>query len=143
MLSNRPLAHHFHSFENEGISTNIPRNLTYLTMDAYCADLLACHDSHIRHQPNSIISEEDGLSQLANIFTMRGLVPYFISRDLWHGPFIFNLTNLHRGNIFVDENWHIKYIIDLEWACSLHIEMLAPPYWITNRGVDELKGEGL
>ena len=143
MLSNRPLAHHFHSLENEGISTNIPRNLTYITADAYYTDLLACHDSRIRNQPNSIISEEDGLSQMANLFTMRGLLPYFTNRDLRHGPFIFNLTDLHASNIFVDDKWHIKYIIDLEWACSLPIEMLAPPYWITNRGVDQLRGEEL
>ncbi|KAH8746164.1 hypothetical protein F5882DRAFT_387429 [Hyaloscypha sp. PMI_1271] len=143
MLTNRPLAHHFHSLENEGIPTNIPRNLTYMTTDAYYTDLLGCHDSRIRNQPNSMINEEDGLSQMANLFTMRGLLPYFTTRDLRHGPFVFNLTDLHRGNIFVDSNWHIKYIIDLEWACSLPIEMLAPPYWITNRGVDELKGEEL
>ena len=143
MLTNRPLAHHFHSLENEGISTNIPRHLTYNTTDAYYTDLLACHDSRIRNQPNSIISEEDGFSQMANLFTMRGLLSHFTSRDLRHGPFVFNLTDLHRGNIFVDSNWHIKYVIDLEWACSLPIEMLAPPYWITNRGVDEFKGEEL
>lgn len=143
MLSNRPLAHHFHSLENEGISINIPRNLTYMATDTYYTDLLVCHDSRIRNQPNSILNEEDGVSQMANLFTMRGLLSYFTNRDLRHGPFIFNLTDLHRGNIFVDDNWHIKYIIDLEWACSLPIEMLAPPYWITNRGVDELKGEEL
>ena len=143
MLTNRPLAHHFHSLENEGILTNIPRHLTYTTTDAYYTDLLACHDSRIRNQPNSIISEEDGFSQMANLFTMRGLRSYFTSRDLRHGPFVLNLTDLHRGNIFVDSNWRIKYIIDLEWACSLPIEMLAPPYWITNRGVDELKDEEL
>jgi hypothetical protein len=142
-LTNRPLAHHFHSLENEGIPTNIPRNLTYTTTDAYYADLLSCHDSRIRNQPNSMINEEDGLSQMANLFTMRGLLPFFASRDLRNGPFIFNLTDLHRSNIFVDSNWHIKYVIDLEWACSLPIEMLAPPYWITNRGVDELRGEEL
>jgi len=143
MLINRPLAHHFHSLENEGIPTNIPRDLTYTTTDAYYTDLLACHDSRIRNQPNSIINEEDGLSQIANLFIMRGLINYFSSRDLRHGPFVFNLTDLHGSNIFVDSNWHIKYVIDLEWACSLPIEMLAPPYWITNRGVDELKDEEL
>jgi hypothetical protein len=41
------------------------------------------------------------------------------------------LTDLHGPNIFVDQDWHIKHIIDLEWACSLPIEMLGPPYWMT------------
>ena len=70
MLTNRPLALHFHSIENEGIPTNLPKNLTYTTTDAYYTDLLACHDSRIRHQPNSIINEQDDLSQMANLFTV-------------------------------------------------------------------------
>ncbi|KAG0645020.1 hypothetical protein D0Z07_9191 [Hyphodiscus hymeniophilus] len=74
---------------------------------------------------------------------MRGLLPHFTSRDLWCGPFVFNLTDLHGSNIFVDCDWHIKYIVDLEWACSLPIEMLTPPYWITSRAVDELEDDEL
>jgi hypothetical protein len=142
-LANRPLIHQFQSLENEGIRINIPRTLTYTTADAYYLDLLACHDSRIRDQPNSIVDETDGHAQMANLFTMRGLLPYFTSRDLRHGPFVFNLTDFHGSNIFVDRDWHIKFIIDLEWACSVPIQMLAPPYWITNRAVDELEGEEL
>lgn len=80
---------------------------------------------------------------MANLFTMRGLLSNFTSHDLRHGPFVFNLTDLHGSNIFVDCDWHIKYIIDLEWACSLPVEMLSPPYWITNHAVDELEGDEL
>ncbi|PVH73310.1 hypothetical protein DL98DRAFT_552741 [Cadophora sp. DSE1049] len=90
MLTNRPLAHHFHFLENEGIPTNILRNLTYMTTDAYYTDLLKYHDSRIRNQPNSIINEQDGFSQIANLFTIRRLLPYFTTRDLRHGPFITN-----------------------------------------------------
>lgn len=142
-LTNRPLAHQFHALENEGIPTNIPRQRTYMTTDTYYMDLLACHDSRIRYQPNSIISEKDGISQMANLFTMRGLLPHFTNRDLRNGPFVFSLTDLRGTNIFVDKNWHIKYVIDLEWACSLPVEMLSAPYWITSRGVDELVDEEL
>ncbi len=142
-LTNRPLIHQFQSLENEGIPTNIARTLTYTTADAYYIDLLACHDNRIRNQPNSIVDEKDGRAQMANLFTMRGLLPHFTSRDLRYGPFVFNLTDLHGSNIFVDCDWHIKYIIDLEWACSLPIEMLTPPYWITGRAVDELEGDEL
>lgn len=113
-LANRPLIHQFQSPENEGIPTNIARNLTYTTTDAYYIDLLACHDNRIRNQPNSIVDEKDGRAQMANLFTLRGLLPHFTSRDLRYGPFVFNLTDLHRSNIFVDYDWHIKYIIDLE-----------------------------
>ncbi|ESZ90507.1 hypothetical protein SBOR_9108 [Sclerotinia borealis F-4128] len=118
--------------------------LTYTTADSYYSDLLACHDSRIRHQPNSLINKKDGDTQMACLFMMRGLLQHFTSRDLRSGPFVFNLTDYHGSNIFVDRDWHIKYIIDLEWACSLPIEMMAPPLWtITDRGVDQLRGDEL
>ncbi|TVY53164.1 hypothetical protein LCER1_G005576 [Lachnellula cervina] len=74
---------------------------------------------------------------------MQGLLSHFTTRDLRHGPVVFNLTDLHASNILDDCNWHIKYIIYLEWACSLPIEMLTLPYWITSRAIDELKGDTL
>ncbi|TVY16374.1 hypothetical protein LARI1_G005885 [Lachnellula arida] len=67
----------------------------------------------IRYQPNSTVDETDGRAQMANLFTMRRLLSHFTNRDLRHRPFMFNLTNLHASNIFVDCNWHIKYTIDL------------------------------
>lgn len=142
-LSNRPLIHQLQSLENEGIPTDVPRDLTYTTSDTYYRALLACHDARIRHQPNSILDEADGNAQMANLFTMQGLLSYFSSRELRHGPFIFTLTDIHGSNLFVDREWNIKYVIDLEWACCAPIEMLALPYWITNRAVDELKDEEL
>ncbi|KAL4817225.1 hypothetical protein BDW67DRAFT_174801 [Aspergillus spinulosporus] len=42
------------------------------------------------------------------------------------------------GNIFVDDEWRITCLVDLEWACSRPIEMVEPPYWLTNEGVDEI-----
>lgn len=34
------------------------------------------------------------------------------------------------SNIFVDEDWHITNIIDLEWTYSAPAEMFVPPYWL-------------
>lgn len=136
-LTNRPLIHRFHSLENESIPTNISRALTYTTTDAYYLDLLACHDIRIWHQPNSILSE------MANLFTMRGLLPHFTDRQFRNGPFVFSLTELHGSNIFVDRGWHIKFVIGLEWACTVPIQMLSPPYWFTNCAMDELEHENL
>lgn len=53
------------------------------------------------------------------------------------------LTDLHPSNILVDHDWHVTCLIDLEWACSQPAEMLHPPHWLTNRGVDEITGEHL
>ncbi len=48
-----------------------------------------------------------------------------------------------QSNIFVDDDWNVTCLIDLEWICSLPIEMLAVPYWLTGRGIDELTGNDL
>lgn len=43
----------------------------------------------------------------------------------------------------MDDNWDVTRIIDLEWACTLPIQMLSTSYWLTNRGVDGLTGSHL
>ncbi|KAG0160932.1 Aminoglycoside phosphotransferase [Penicillium digitatum] len=70
---------------------------------------------------------------------MRGLLPQFISRQYRDGPFVLTLTDLHASSIFVDENWHITSLIDLEWVCSLPIELQTPPYWLTGRPIDDIE----
>ncbi|KAF2240256.1 hypothetical protein BU26DRAFT_385862, partial [Trematosphaeria pertusa] len=65
----------------------------------------------------------------------------FTDRNLRHGPFILMLTDLHQSNIFVNSDWHITAIIDLEWACILPIEMQHPPYWLTGTSIDRLVRE--
>ncbi|KAL9131472.1 MAG: hypothetical protein Q9217_000620 [Psora testacea] len=112
-------------------------------MEPYMLDLLAYHDSRLRYQPNSINDEPDCRAQMAAITGMRAVLPHFINRDLRHGPFLFTLTDIHQSNVYVDEEWHIKCLIDLEWACSLPMEMQSPPHWLTSRNVDQLEGDDL
>ncbi|PGH16208.1 hypothetical protein AJ79_01977 [Helicocarpus griseus UAMH5409] len=47
------------------------------------------------------------------------------------------LTDMHASNIFVDENWNVKHVIDLEWACSLPLGELQVPFWLTGKGIDQ------
>ncbi|KAK4154210.1 hypothetical protein C8A00DRAFT_43010 [Chaetomidium leptoderma] len=148
-LTNRPLTFHLHQLENQHIPTGIPRDLTYASADTYLSDILTYHDQRMRHQPNSIHSQRDGEDQLAALATMRLLLPEFTHRRFREGPFVMALTDLHQSNIFVDEDWHITRLIDLEWACVRPIEMvLNPPYWLSSQsagpsalGVDQLIGE--
>lgn len=142
-LSNRPLTLRLHQLENAGIPTNISWGLTYPSTDSYYLDVLSCHDSRIRHQPNSIHDEEDGRAQVANLSIMRALLSHFTDRELRQGPFFYRLTDLHPSNIFVDDQWHIKHLVDLEWACSLPAETLRPPYWLTGHAADCIIGESL
>ncbi|UPL02692.1 hypothetical protein LCI18_013626 [Fusarium solani-melongenae] len=142
-LTNRPLTLDLHQLENQGIRTSIPRDLTYVTSDTYLLDRLACHDDRIRHKLNTILGYADGQSQLSALTMMRALLPHFIERDPRRRSFILMLTDLHPSNIFVDHDWHVTCLIDLEWACSQPTEMLHPPYWLTNRAVDEITDEDL
>lgn len=143
-LTNRPLTLRLQSLENEGIRSAIKKNSTYSSVDLYLLDLLACHDNRILYQPNPIHDRSDGERQLAAITTMRAILPHFIDRSYRHGPFVFTLTDLHQSNIFVDDEWHITGLIDLEWACSLPIELQSPPYWVTGRSIDDIEhGEPL
>ncbi|KAL8366777.1 hypothetical protein RB595_008773 [Gaeumannomyces hyphopodioides] len=59
------------------------------------------------------------------------------------GPFPLQFTDLSIGNIFVDDEWNVTCLIDLEWVCAIPAEMMTVPYWLTGRGIDMLDGENL
>lgn len=86
---------------------------------------------------------DDGRAQMARLTIMRALLPHFANRELREGPFLYRLTDLHPSNIFVDNHWHVKFVVDLEWACALPAETLRPPYWLTGRSIDDLTDEHL
>ncbi|EED17256.1 conserved hypothetical protein [Talaromyces stipitatus ATCC 10500] len=138
-LQNRPLSLGIQELENERIPVDMPWNFTYSTVDSYVVDTLAYHDSRLYHQPNAINDTGDFIYQTSSLTTMRAIFSSFFRRDFRRGPFVLTLTDLHQSNIFVDENWHITSLIDLEWACSLPIEMLHPPYWLTGMAVDRIE----
>ncbi|KAI9373631.1 hypothetical protein BJX61DRAFT_552128 [Aspergillus egyptiacus] len=146
-LTNRPLTLRLQNFENEAIPT-IPRasasTSTYDSIEPYLLDLLQLHNNRITHQPNAIHDLQDGQEQLAALTMMRALLPDFISRTYRTGPFVLTLTDLHPSNIFVDDDWHITSLFDLEWACSFPVEMQTPPYWLSGRSIDDIEhGENL
>lgn len=137
-LTNRPLRLQLHQLENEGIPTNISRDTTYTSMEPFLLDILACHDSRLRHQLNAANSKADCQEQMAILSAFRTILPLFVRRDLRTGPFVLSLTDIHASNIFVDEEWNIKYLIDLEWACSLPMDMLHPPSWLSDEPFERL-----
>jgi len=140
-LNNRPLSMELQDLENERIPTNIPRDYTYSTVDSYASDILGVHDSRLRNQPNAVNNTKDCVYQMSALAAMRTLTPVFFRQDLRRGPFVFTFTDLHQSNIFVDDKWRITCLVDLEWACSRPIQMVEPPYWLTNKGVDNIEVE--
>ncbi|KAK2756955.1 hypothetical protein FQN54_004923 [Arachnomyces sp. PD_36] len=139
-LSNRPMFCHLNMLENWGIPTGIPRDTTYTSADSLYLDLLDGHDNRLRYQANSAFDSEDARAQAAHLVLMRALLHKFTDRSLRDGPFVMQLTDLHASNVFVDKNWNVKHVIDLEWVCSLPIERILPPHWLTGRGLDQLNG---
>ncbi|KAK2762555.1 hypothetical protein FQN53_007445 [Emmonsiellopsis sp. PD_33] len=53
----------------------------------------------------------------------------------------FAMSTGETSNILVDKDWHIKCLIDLEWACSHPIEMVAPPCWLSGKQMVEIDPE--
>ncbi|KAH6722349.1 hypothetical protein BKA61DRAFT_640004 [Leptodontidium sp. MPI-SDFR-AT-0119] len=78
-------------------------------------------------------------AQMAALTMMRAVLHHFSPRESRHGPFVFTLTDLHQSNIFVNDDWHITSIIDLEWSCFLPIQMQCPPYWLSGRAIDQME----
>jgi hypothetical protein len=113
--------------------------MTYTSADSFYLDLLAGHDNRLHHQPNAAFGDDDARSQATILLLMRAILHQFTHRDLSSGPFVMQLTDIHPRNIFVDTEWNIKHIIDLEWACSLPLENLLPPYWLTGKAVDQIE----
>jgi len=142
-LANRPLTCTLQMLENDNVSSGITRDRTYTETDSFYSDLLNIHDVRLRQMANSINNTRDGELQLSVLTMMRGLSGHYTNPDLRKGPFALMLTDLHQSNIFVDEDWHITALMDLEWACVQPLEMLQPPHWLTNRRIEELKGKNL
>lgn len=75
---------------------------------------------------------------------LRALAHHYVRRNERrnerNGPFFLQLSDFHASNIFVVDEWNVTCIIDLEWLCSLPVENLSVPYWITGRAIDGIKG---
>lgn len=137
-LENRPLNFRLQQLENKKVPTGIDRDTTYSSTEVYFSSLLSYHDNRVLHQANSILSQSDGETQIAVLAAMRALLPQFTTHRFCNGPFFFSLIDVHPNNVFVDTDWRIKSLIDLEWACVRPVEMLLPPVWVTGRRVDQL-----
>ncbi|KAG5983971.1 hypothetical protein E4U55_006581 [Claviceps digitariae] len=141
-LDNRPLCIHFVMPENEGIPIDISRETTFSRVDDFVHSHLDAFDNRLLHQPNGVRSFDDGCCQMAGLAVARSVLPQVFRKDLNTGPFVYSLTDTHRSNIFVDEDWNITYVVDLEFACSLPIEFIQPPEWLDGRTIADIDPVG-
>ncbi|EER45667.1 conserved hypothetical protein [Histoplasma capsulatum H143] len=138
-LANRPLTSMLQELENAGVPMHIARDRTFTSVIAYVADLLAYHDNQLRQNANAVKGLGDCVSQICALTIMKAVAPQFYNHDYDAGPFVFSLTDLHQSNIFVDKDWNVTYIIDLEWAASLPVEFIQLPHWLAGKEVDGIE----
>lgn len=138
-LDNRPLGVQFTVQENEGIPVNIHRQQIFTQVKDFVLSHLEAFSNRLLHQPNAIYSRDDAYYQMTSLAAANVLLPQLFRRELNHGPFALSLTDLHRSNILVDDEWNITCIIDLEFSCSWPIEFLQPPYWLDGGAIDEIE----
>lgn len=142
-LKNRPLLAAEIILESEGIPRSMEPRQTFDCTESFVSDLISLHDNRLRYDPSAADDEADCRSQMAIRTLLRTVSHHFIQRQYRNGPFLLQLTDLHQSNVFVDEDWNIRCLIDLEWLCALPVESLRTPYWLTGRAVDELVGDHL
>lgn len=96
-------------------------------------------------QLNAVLSRNDGISQISSLVGLRVLQLRFLELQLPNrqDTFVLSLPDLHRSNIFVDDEWNITRLVDFELAPVVPFQMVRVPFWLTGRGVDELAGDAL
>lgn len=129
-LDNRPISVQSTIHENEGLSRIMSRHTTYSNVKDFILSELMAYETRFLEQPNAVESRVDAQYQITGLATAKLILPQLLREDLDTGPFVFALTDLHRSNIFVDENWNITCVVDLEFACSWPVEFYQVPHWL-------------
>lgn len=111
---------------------------TYESVEPYVSDLLTTHDNRFMAQLNAVKNAADCYYHMAVQVALRAVSYHYIDRDLRQGPFGMQFTDLHQGNLIVDDDWNITYLIDQEWICARSPQMIDVAYWITSKGIDEV-----
>ncbi|KAI9049319.1 hypothetical protein LZ554_007163 [Drepanopeziza brunnea f. sp. 'monogermtubi'] len=130
-------------FDDNGTITLTNRPLLCSTVILENEDMLTLHDNSFLSNPNATYGEDDCRSQMAVKALLRMLSHHYVERKRHNGPFYLQCTDLHPSNIFVDEQWNITCLIDLEWISALPAEMLDVPDWLTGQGIDEILDDKL
>ncbi|KAF4980049.1 hypothetical protein FZEAL_3911 [Fusarium zealandicum] len=135
-LSNRPLTCTMAIFEQSGTPRTIPPDRLYQNTDSFASDMLTVHDNYLLHDLHAVRDEDDAQERMALRTLLRAVTHFFILPERRSGPYLLQPTDFHQSNIFVDDEWNITCLIDLEWICALPVEMMSVPYWLTDCSID-------
>lgn len=142
-LTNRPLISSIMILENDGTPRTIQRSYTYPSTEPFISDLFNFHDRRLLSHPNAIYDRQNCYGEMAAKVLLRALAHHYVRQDQRNGPFFLQLDDFHASNIFVDDDWNMTCLIDLEWVSALPVEKMAVPYWLTGCAIDEIRGERL
>jgi hypothetical protein len=134
-LTNRPLFCANSILESEGAPRTV--NRTYTTSGGFMDDMLQFRENAFSAQPNAVNDEEDCRLQMLHMILLRRLKSHFVDQH-FEGPFVLQFTDFHASNIFVDDQWNIVALVDLEFVCALPADMMEVPYWLTVNTIDEM-----
>lgn len=129
--------------EGQGTPRTIAEGHTYTCTEPFVADLITFLDGNLTSDVSAADAETDCRSQMATRTFLRAVAHHFIKKEYRDGPFVMQLTDLNPGNFFVDDDWNITCLFDLEWVCALPPEALSAPYWVTGCSIDGLTGDAL
>lgn len=141
-LTNRPLSCATVILENDGTTRIIGQHETFASANAFASAMLSFHDNRFLSHPNAVFDAGDCRARMAARVVLRALLHRYAA-DSSCQPFLLQLTDLHASNVFVDDDWNVVCLIDLEWICALPAPMLDVPYRLTGRGIDQITGEHL
>ncbi|KAJ4305992.1 hypothetical protein N0V88_000783 [Collariella sp. IMI 366227] len=144
-LTNRPLTCTSIIFENEGASRAIRPNQMYRTTDSFASDMLTLYDNYydnyFLHHPHAALDEDDARDRTTIRTLLRTVAHHFILPERRDGPFLLQLDDFHQSNIFVDDDWNVTCLLDLEWISALPVEAMSVPYWLTDCSIDSVTGD--
>lgn len=134
-LATRPLLCASSILESKGAPKVVDQ--TYTTLGSFTDAMLRFREDAFRAQPNAVNDEEDCRLQMFQMVLLRRIKSHFVDRH-YQGPFVLQFTDLHASNIFVDDEWNVVALIDLEYVCALPPSMMDVPHWLLVDAIDEV-----
>lgn len=146
-LANRPVTCDAVMLENEGVPRILQPGVLYTSAQAYVDKLLEFQKARFQALANSVSSREDCESQMSVWVVFRAVADYFRNlhrgedEDSNNGPFRLCLTDFNAANFYIDKDWNITVMYDLEWIVALPLSMHEPPHWLTWKPLGQYAGK--
>lgn len=140
-LSGRYLSMQMAHFENQGCKHIITPGTTYECCDAFIADLITARLDWFLSLRSRAYSKQLIVDRIAMVALLPDLSDRYLNKDRQCGPFTLQLSDLHRSNMFVDADWNITHVIDLEWTNATPTELPAVPPFLLEEIADVIEGD--